>query len=456
MINSAIFRAYDIRGNSPIDLNYENAYKIGFCFAKMVLQEENNKICVGRDGRLSSPELYRGIVGGITHAGAEVISVGLVPTPLLYFADQKFKPAASIMITGSHNPKDDNGFKMIANGKSFFDQQIQELMRAVQIVDVSITCHILPSEIDLNHEYVQKIIKGLTINPKLKVAWDPANGAGSKITKILKEILPNKNFSINSEIDGNFPNHHPDPSVPKNLEQLISLAKKQNCDFGIAFDGDADRVGIVSGSGKIVTSDQLLCFFAKDILANNPGATIIADVKTSNILFNEVENYGGVPLMWKTGHSWIKNKMVETKAILAGEMSGHIFFRDNGYDDGIYAALRFIDLMSRSSDNLDKMISSLPILFNTAELKIKAKDEEKFIIIEQIKQQLKEQKIDFTNIDGVRVSNENGWWLLRASNTGAYLIARAESKSENGLNILLNNLTKLIESYDLKFESGDH
>ncbi len=458
MVNPAIFRAYDIRGNGTADLNYEIAYKIGFCFSKMILNSSNNKICIGRDGRLSSPELYEGLVHGIYHAGGEIISIGIVPTPILYFADKQFKPASSIMITGSHNPKDDNGFKIIAAGKSFFDQQLQQLMREVQRITISFNSYKLPNEIDINSKYVEKITSKLNFDTKIKIAWDAGNGAAGNILELLQNKLPNENVLINNEIDGNFPNHHPDPSVEENLLQLIDIVRRQSCDFGIAFDGDADRVGIVSKSGKVIHSDQLLCLFARDVLRNNPGSTIIADVKTSDILFSEIKNHGGVPLMWKTGHSWIKNKMHETGALLAGEMSGHIFFADHyyGYDDGIYAALRFIDLISRSDKDLEQMLADLPIAYATPEIKIKIKDEKKFLVIEKIQQQLKEQNIEFISIDGVRVNTENGWWLLRASNTGAYLIARAESYSPEGLKILQNDLSIALENHNLKIQFGDH
>lgn len=461
MISSNIFRSYDIRGNSNSNLRPIDAYKIGYCFGELNISQDNNIIYIGRDGRLSSPVLFNALACGLTDAGAKLLSIGVVPTPLLYFADKKFKPVASIMITGSHNPKDDNGFKMVKSGKPFFGDQIQNLLKNIinsNIIDVKLNSDLDIEEIDINQIYIEEIIAKINVNPNLKIAWDPGNGAACNITNILKQNLPNTNIIINGEIDGNFPAHHPDPTIPENLTQLTELIRLENCDFGIAFDGDADRIGIVTSQGKILWGDQILCLFAKDILTFNPGATIIADVKASQVVFDQVKLYGGIPVMWKTGHSHIKTKITETGAVLAGEMSGHIFFADNyyGYDDAIYAALRFIDLVSRSSDSLDEMLSNLPAVYNTPEIRITTTDDAKFKIIDQIKNKLSQQKIAFNDIDGLRVHTENGWWLLRASNTQSAIIARCESSSERELEQLKSNLRTMLLQYDLKLESSAH
>lgn len=461
MISTNIFRSYDIRGNSNSNLKPSDAYKIGYCFGKLNITHVNNTIYIGRDGRLSSPSLFNALACGLVDAGAKLTSIGVVPTPLLYFADKKFKPAASIMITGSHNPKDDNGFKMVTGGKPFFGDQIQDLLKNIidsNLVDVELRSNLSIEEIDINQIYVDEILAKITVNTNLKVAWDPGNGAACNVTNMLQQNLPNTNIIINGEIDGNFPAHHPDPTVPENLAQLIELIRLENCDFGIAFDGDADRIGIVTSKAEILWGDQMLCLFAKDILTSNPGATIIADVKASQVVFDQVEQYGGVPLMWKTGHSHIKTKILETGAVLAGEMSGHIFFADNyyGYDDAIYAALRFIDLISRSSVSLDAMLRNLPVVYNTPEIRIETTDTAKFKIIDQIKDKLSQEQIAFNDIDGLRVNTENGWWLLRASNTQSAIIARCESVSKQGLDQLKSNLAKLLLEYDLKLESSSH
>ncbi|WP_425362366.1 phosphomannomutase/phosphoglucomutase [Candidatus Tisiphia endosymbiont of Mystacides longicornis] len=459
-INSTIFRLYDIRGSSLLDINTTIAYKIGFCFTKLSISKQGNKILIGRDGRLSSPALYHALVNGIISAGGQAISIGVAPSPMLYFADKIFKPQASIMITGSHNPKDDNGFKMLSQGKSFFDQQIQHLLNSILNTDWSnmpdkFIASSIAKELDITAQYIDRILQEITIEPKIKVAWDPANGAAGNITDLLALRLPNKNIVINSEIDGNFPNYHPDPTIAKNLEQLIEVVKTQDCDIGIAFDGDADRIAIISKKGRIILGDQILCILAKDIIDQNPQATIIMDIKSSSAIFNQIKSYGGRPIMWKTGHSFIKDKMQTTKALLGGETSGHIFFADKyyGYDDAIYAALRFLDLLSRSEKTLDDMIDELPKCYSTPEISIPVPDDLKFDIIQQIKEDLISQNIAFNDIDGIRIDlpiDSNAWWLLRASNTEAKIIARYESDSLEGMNIIKSELSSLLAKYGLK------
>ena len=459
MINPAIFRAYDIRGNSNTSLSPEIAYKIGFCFAKNVIADYTGNtrplICVGKDGRLSSDSLCSALIQGIKASGAIVKYIGLVPTPALYFADKIFSADGSIMVTGSHNPKDDNGFKMLKSNNSFFGPMIQELKQQIEELDditVNITDQNYEEEIiDIKEQYITRILQGREINPNLKVAFDPANGAASEMIKTLCQKLPCNSFVINEEIDGNFPAHDPDPTITKNLDQLKDFVLANNCDIGIGFDGDADRIGVITKEGLFVPGDHLLCLFAKDVIAKNPGATIIADVKTSNILFDYVKTLGGAPIMWKTGHSFIKTKMKEAGAKLAGEMSGHIFFADDyyGYDDALYAAIRLIDIISNSDGTLDEFLSNLPKVFNTPEIKIPVKDEIKFTIIEEIKGLIKNNGMEFVSIDGVRVNNHNGWWLLRASNTGPYIIARCESYTKEGLSSLQQDLSKVLSKFGI-------
>lgn len=458
-INRTIFRLYDIRGSSLLDINATIAYKIGFCFTKMNTSKQENKIFIGRDGRLSSPALYHALVNGIISAGGQVISIGVTPSPVLYFADKIFNPQASIMITGSHNPKDDNGFKMLSQGKSFFDQQIQHLLNSILSTDWSNIADkfIAPAnvqELNITDKYIDRILQEITIDSKIKVAWDPANGAAGNIIELLTSRLPNKNIVINSKIDGNFPNHHPDPTIAQNLEQLIEVVKIQGCDIGIAFDGDADRIAIISKEGRIILGDQILCILAKDVIDQNPHATIIMDIKSSNAIFNQIKSYGEKPIMWKTGHSFMKDKMQTTKALLGGETSGHIFFADKyyGYDDAIYAALRFIDLLSRSEKTLDDMIDELPKCYSTPEIRISVSDNLKFDIIQQIKEDLINKNIAFNDIDGIRINSTidyNTWWLLRASNTEANIIARYGSDSLKGLNNIKSELASLLAKYDL-------
>ncbi|WP_341786775.1 phosphomannomutase/phosphoglucomutase [Rickettsia endosymbiont of Cantharis rufa] len=474
-INKEIFRAYDIRGNSLTDLTKEVAYKIGFCFAGMTITKDNNKTCVGLDGRLSSPILCKALELGLTDAGAEIINLGVVPTPVLYFADKHFMPAGSIMVTGSHNPRDDNGFKVLQNGKSFFGPQIQDLLTRIlhdHVIPAS-SC-VIPAKAgiqintsgcmdsrfrgndieydnNIQSKYLKRILEEINIDPKLKVAWDLGNGATGNIIEALKNNLANKNIIINSKIDGNFPSHHPDPTNPANLQELIKLVKEQNCDLGIAFDGDGDRIGIVSSNGKILFGDQILCIFAEDILKENPNANIIVDVKASQFIVDRIKSFGGNPIIWRTGHPFIKSKMFETKALLAGEMSGHIFFADKyfGFDDAIYAALRFLDLLSRSNKTLDEVIEDLPKSYSTPEIKIFVSSELKLKIIEEIKQKLLDDRIEFNDIDGVRVNTEHGWWLLRSSNTESIIVARAESASKNGLDAVITIINEHLKKYGL-------
>ncbi|HJD65001.1 MAG TPA: phosphomannomutase/phosphoglucomutase [Rickettsia endosymbiont of Diachasma alloeum] len=454
-INKDIFRAYDIRGNSLTDLTVKVAYKVGFCFAKMTIKDGNNKICVGMDGRLSSPALYKLLEIGLVNGGAEVINIGVVPSPVLYFADKKFTPAGSIMVTGSHNPRDDNGFKIIQHGKSFFGSQIQDLLTEILNTDWSNNPPeiniVNKNKINISDRYIKNILEAVNINLNLKVAWDPGNGATGNIVEELKNHLNNENIIINSKIDGNFPSHHPDPTKADNLQELIKLVKEQNCDLGIAFDGDGDRIGIVSSSGKMLFGDQILCIFAEDILKENPNATIILDVKASQLIADRIKSYDGQPIIWRTGHPFIKSKMAEAKALLAGEMSGHIFFADKyfGFDDAIYAALRFLDLLTRSNKTLDEIIYELPKSYSTPEIKIFVPSELKLQIIEEIKEKLLKNKIEFNDIDGVRVNTEDGWWLLRSSNTESAIIARAESSNAKKLEELKTMINQLLSKYGL-------
>jgi phosphomannomutase len=466
MINKSIFRLYDIRGSSLLDITPNNAYRIGFCFSQLNIIDDNRTILVGRDGRLSSPIIFDSLVKGLIDGGASIISIGIIPTPVLYFADKQLSPIASIMITGSHNPKNDNGFKMMHCGKVFFGEKIQDLLQLILKTDwdnirpfsilnqTNGSCNIandVTEEMDMNELYIHRILLDQIVNKDLKIAWDPGNGAACDLIKMLIARLPNDNIIINGEMDGNFPNHHPDPTIAKNLEQLIETVKTHNCDFGIAFDGDADRIGVISKTGNIILGDQLLCLFAKDILNEHKSATIITDVKSSQLIFDQIIQYGGKAIMWKSGHSLIKTKMLETNALLAGEMSGHMFFADKyyGYDDAIYAALRLIDLISRSKDSLENMIAFLPITYNGPEIKILVNDDDKFIIIDQMKQYFIDKAIDFNDIDGIRISNDHGWFLLRASNTEPAIIARYEAKSQAGLKILKANILTILNRYNL-------
>lgn len=456
MINQQIFRAYDIRGNSKSDLSIELAYKIGYCFGKKAITQKNNLMCVGMDGRISSPDLCLGLITGLKDAKAKVKFFGIIPTPALYYADKIFSPAGSIMVTGSHNPKDDNGFKMLMRSLPFFGNMIQELQNLINLQ----TWHILPlsssisniEQLDIKEEYVTRLLQNTKINPNLKIIFDPANGAAAEVTTLLCKKLPCQTHVLNEKIDGSFPAHPADPTVPKNLEQLKKYVIENQYNLGIGFDGDGDRIGVVTASGNILFGDQLLCLYAKKIITEKPGATIIADVKASGIFFDYVKKLGGNAIMWKTGHAFIKAKIQESKAELAGEMSGHIFFAHDyyGYDDALYAAIKLIDILSSSILSLDEMINELPKAYNTPEIRLTTNDKTKFQIINKIKAKAKKNKLNFQDIDGLRVSTKHGWWLLRASNTQPAIIARCESSTIEGLEILKHDLNKILLEYGLK------
>ncbi|NRB10437.1 MAG: phosphomannomutase/phosphoglucomutase [Rickettsiaceae bacterium] len=455
MTNKSIYRAYDIRGNTTTDLSVEIAYKIGYVFTKLTINATNKVIVVGMDGRLSSPALCNGLISGLKNGGAEVVFIGLCSTPMLYFADYKFKPAASVMITGSHNPKEDNGFKILQNNRPFFGEMIQELKRVIEgqkWSDIKIDNYLETIKIsDVSNDYVAAIINDSKFNRKLKVAIDTSNGAASEITKKLSQELPLDFIIFNDKIDGNFPAHNPDPMVAENLTQLQKMVLEEQCDLGVCFDGDGDRIGVVTNSARIIYGDQLLCIYAKQVLKHIQGATIIADVKASDIFCSYVTKLGGKPLIWKTGHSYIKAKMQEIKAPLAGEMSGHVFFADRyfGFDDGLYAAMRLLEILANSDSSLDEMIGALPQMYNTPEIRIKVAEDKKFSLIKQIKQDMLRQGITFNDIDGLRVEEKNGWWLLRSSNTEAAISIRIEATTKTGLEKLQNRLQKLLANYNV-------
>ncbi len=436
--HASILRAYDIRGIVGETLFLADAYAIGRCFASIVAKrtgEKMPKIALAYDGRLSSPELQQALAEGMRDAGAAVHRYGCGPTPMLYFAVCDEKLDAGIMLTGSHNPPSHNGFKMMLGQKSFFGEDIQELGRVAAAGDV-LTAAGSIQDGSVTAAFIDALAaafegKGAPLN----AVWDPGNGATGEIVSALVKRLPGAHTVINAEIDGTFPNHHPDPTVPENLKQLVVKVAEMDADIGLAFDGDGDRLGAVDRRGNILFGDQLMMLFARDVLADFPGATIIADVKASQSLFDEIALRGGQPLMWKTGHSFMKDKIAETGAKLAGEMSGHIFFKDRyyGFDDGIYAAVRLLNLLAKADAPLEALLDALPKAVNTPEIRVDVAEEEKFALVERIKTVLAGSNADVNDVDGVRVTTEEGWWLARASNTQAAVIVRVEAKDAAAL-----------------------
>ncbi len=441
-LDPTILREYDIRGIFGKTLNENDAYNIGLAFGTLVQRRTPGKsVAVGYDGRLSSPTLCESLIAGLIESGCDVAKIGLGPSPMLYFADQKLKCDGAVMITGSHNPKDHNGFKFVLSHGSLYGEDIKEIGRIISAKDYSRGSG-SSKTVDIFDSYIDILQQAYTGNKALKIAWDPGNGAAGEVVSALAKKLPGEQIVINPKIDGNFPSHHPDPTEPENLEQLIECVKKESCDFGVAFDGDGDRIGVVDNRGRMLAGDQLLVIFARSILPKNPGATIIADIKSSKFFTDGVREAGGNPIIWKSGHSLIKAKMRETKALLAGEMSGHIFFADKyfGYDDGIYAAVRIMDVIAGSTKSLDKIIDDFPVMHNTPEYRIPCPDNQKFTVVESIKSRLKKSSVKFLDIDGVRVEKPDGWWLLRASNTQAALSARCEATSAKKLIEIKNEM----------------
>jgi phosphomannomutase len=439
--HETVLREYDIRGIIGQTLQPEDAFAIGRCFGSVVVRtrgtHDGAKVAVGYDGRLSSPDLEPQLVAGLRACGIEVLRIGLVATPMLYYAGHALEADGAIMVTGSHNPPDYNGFKMMLGKKPFFGPQIQEIGRMAAEGDVvPVATEGSDRQVDIAEDYAVRVLQDYDGGErKLKVVWDPGNGSGCDITKTLAGRLPGEHTVINNDVDGTFPNHHPDPTVAKNLEQLIAEVARTGADLGIAFDGDADRIGVVDNEGHILFGDQLLVILARDVLKTHPGATVIADVKASQVLFDEIARAGGTPLMWKTGHSLIKSKMAETGSPLAGEMSGHIFFADKwyGFDDAPYSAIRLLGIVARMDATLSETRAALPQVINTPELRFDCAEDRKFAVVAEVKDRLAASGAEVQAVDGVRVLTEDGWWLLRASNTQAVLVARCEASSEAGL-----------------------
>ena len=435
--HGTVLREYDIRGIVGKTLAPEDAFAIGRCFGSILVRGGGTKVAVGYDGRLSSPDLEPQLVAGLRACGLEVLRVGLVATPMLYFAGYQLGADGAVMVTGSHNPPDYNGFKMMLGKKPFFGAQIQEIGRMAAAGDVvPVSTSGSDRKVEIMADYVARVLRDYDGGErKLKVVWDPGNGSGCDVTRELAARLPGEHSIINGDVDGTFPNHHPDPTVARNLEQMIAEVRRTGADLGIAFDGDADRIGIVDNEGSIFFGDQLLIVLARDVLKSHPGATVIADVKASQVLFDEVAKAGGVPLMWKTGHSLIKSKMAETGSPLAGEMSGHIFFADKwyGFDDAPYSAVRLLGIVARMEGPLSAVLAALPKVLNTPELRFDCEEARKFAVVEEVKSRLAAAGANVQAVDGVRVLTEDGWWLLRASNTQAVLVARCEARSAEGL-----------------------
>jgi phosphomannomutase len=440
-----VLREYDIRGIVGRTLHAADAFAIGSAFGSIVARAGGSRVAVGYDGRLTSPELEAALVAGLRASGMEALRIGRGPTPMLYYAATTLQTDGAVMVTGSHNPPDYNGFKMMLGRKPFFGEQIQQIGRLAETGDVVPEAEGAEQAIAITDDYVARLLADWDGGDRmLKVVWDNGNGAAGEVLRKLVASLPGEHVVLNPTIDGTFPAHHPDPTVPANLVDLIAHVRGRKADIGIAFDGDADRIGLVDNTGEILFGDQLLIILARDVLKTHPGATIIADVKASQVLFDEVAKAGGTPLMWKTGHSLIKAKMADTGSPLAGEMSGHIFFADRwyGFDDALYAAVRTLGILARLDTPLAELRQALPPVINTPEVRFDCDDRRKFAVIEEVASRLAAEGAKVSATDGVRVQTEDGWWLLRASNTQAVLVARCEATAEAGLARLKAALTQ--------------
>ena len=452
-LNESIFREYDIRGTYPSEINEDSIAKIGQAIALKCTQEGVSEICVGRDGRLSGKTLLEAMCRSLSESGIAVIDIGLVTSPILYYAAKKNKSKSGVMITGSHNPKNDNGIKMVINDKPVSGTEILSLTKSINGGNNKAE---IINDTNVIDQYITEVTHKIKLhNPNnLKVVIDCGNGAAGVVAPELFKNLGCEVINLFSEVDGNFPNHHPDPGKLDNLQDLINAVKKEDADLGIAFDGDGDRVGLISGKGEIVFPDKIMMLFAKDILVKNKGGEIIFDVKCSNALADIITQNGGKPTMSPTGHFHIKNALRKTNALLAGEMSGHIFFNDTwyGFDDGHYAGVRILDLIARSNLSIDELVSQLPSSYSTPELNINVNDEEKFLIIQRFAQECSLDGNKVT-IDGLRIEFENGWGLLRASNTTPKLVLRFEGNTKEALNSIktdfLNELKRICPEIDV-------
>jgi phosphomannomutase len=437
-----ILREYDIRGVVGTTLFPADARALGRVFAQVLDESGGRRVAVGYDGRLTSPELETELVEGLAEGGADVIRIGRGPTPMLYFAAATLPVEGGLMVTGSHNPPDHNGFKMVLRGKAFFGDAIQHLAQMAAALGPPDRPRGRVEQRSVFDDYVVRLAQDYRAGRGLAVAWDCGNGATGEVVASLVKRLPGRHVLLNEVIDGRFPAHHPDPTIPENLVQLQQAVAAEHCDLGIGFDGDGDRIGVVDSRGRILWGDQLLLLLARDVLRRNPGAPILADVKSSQVLFDGIAAAGGKPVMMQTGHSLIKARLAETGAPLAGEMSGHIFFADGyyGFDDAVYVAVRLLDILARSEERLEAMIDQLPAVFNTPEIRVECDEARKFAIVEEVKDRLRRRGAEFSAIDGVRVRTPEGWWLMRASNTQAVVVVRAEASSEAGLEHLKTQL----------------
>ena len=453
---ATIFRAYDIRGIADTELNDEACYAIGMAIGSEAIDQGQSSIVLAADGRHSSPRISQVMSQGLQASGCDVIDIGTVPTPLMYFATHQLSTQSGVMITGSHNPSEYNGIKIVIAGQALSGDAIKALRDRVHNRQLHTGNGSVQSQA-IEHNYMDYILNDVAIAQPLKIVIDAGNGVAGAIAPQLFEALGCEVVPLYCEVDGDFPNHHPDPSVESNLNDLIAHVESEQADLGIAFDGDGDRLGVVTAQGNIVAADRLLMLFAQDVVSRNPGADVLFDVKCTRHLNTLISNYGGRPIMWKTGHSFMKQKMQETGALLGGEFSGHVFFKERwfGFDDGMYAAARLIEILSTTDPDLDAQLLSFPNSVSTPELKVNSDELQKFVVIEQLAKQGNFDNGKVSKLDGVRVDFPDGWGLVRASNTTPMLILRFEADDQVGLEriqqLFKDQLTIIDNSLDFGF-----
>jgi len=448
-ITEDIFRAYDIRGVVENALTPDAVKQIGQAFATEALSQNQKTVVIGRDGRLSSPELSQCLSEGLRAGGCDVIDVGMVPTPVLYYATHKLKTGTGIMLTGSHNPPQYNGLKMLIDGNTLYGDDIKALYQMI-IENRLNSGEGTHTEVDVVADYLDTIVNDIKLDKPLNIAVDCGNGVAGVLATELFTRLGCNVTELFCDVDGNFPNHHPDPSKPENLIDMQNAMRENKLDIGLAFDGDGDRVGILDDQQNIIWADRQMMLYAEDVLKRKPGALIIYDIKSTTNLKTYIENKGGEPLMWKTGHSFIKAKMKETGAELAGEMSGHIFFKERwyGFDDGLYSAARMLEIVSQHACSSSELFSTLPDSYNTPELQINFEEGEHYKFMERFINEATFGDADTITIDGIRVNYAEGWGLVRPSNTTPCLVLRFEANDENTLNQIQNTFREQLLAVD--------
>lgn len=441
-----IFREYDIRGIVDKDLNPGTVELLGKGIGTYFRQKGKTEVALGKDCRLSSQPYSEALIKGLHSTGCQVIDLGIIPTPLLYFTIYYKKKEAGVMITGSHNPPQYNGFKIMVGEETLYGEEIQKIYQITKNKNFFEEKEDFKGHYDIKPEYIDYVTKNIRVDKKINVVLDAGNGTAGVVAAPILKNLGCEVIELYCEMDGTFPNHHPDPTLPEALEDLIKTVIESKADLGVAYDGDGDRIGVIDDKGNILWGDQLMVFFSQDILSSHPGATIISEVKASKVLYEEIERLGGRPIMWKTGHSLMKKKIKEEEALLAGEMSGHIFFADRyfGFDDAIYSSARLIEFLSRREEKLSQMLSKLPQTFHTPEIRIYASDEVKFKIVEEVKKELA-RSYPIIDIDGVRAIFPKGWGLVRASNTQEVLVLRYEGDTKEDLEAIKKEVNQIVE-----------